>query len=103
MDKSPFKVNVEETSDKLLIRFSGQLIINHINKITEELRPFLTVRSDVDIIIDNADNIDVTFIQLVYSIKNTYLAQNKKVSITAKLKEELETLVSNSGFNLLQN
>ena len=54
-------------------------------------------------VIEQIDNIDVTFIQLLFVLKNTFSKENKEVKITANLKEELKVLVDNSGFNLLLN
>lgn len=103
MEKAPFNIQIETSSEKTTITFSGQLIINHINKIFDEVKESLNMSTDIDIVISQPENIDVTFIQLICSIKNSYNNANKKVQLTANVKDELKTLVANSGFNLVLN
>lgn len=103
MEGSPYSIDLKQEGEKLILRFSGQLIINHISKIADHLKSILGFEYDIDINIDKPENIDVTFIQLLYSIKSDFISNNKKVTITGDLKIELETLISNSGFQLLQN
>ena len=100
MNVAPFNISVDEKPDKTIVSFSGQLIINHASKITELLKDKLNTNLDLEMVINNPDNLDVTVIQLIYSIKNSFLDKNKKVNIIGKLKAELETLVNNSGFKL---
>ncbi|WP_430812503.1 MULTISPECIES: hypothetical protein [unclassified Carboxylicivirga] len=103
MDKLPYKVIIDELPEKGQMRFSGQLIINHIEKITDIVKAGLKADKDLLIEIDNPDSLDVTFIQLVLSLKATLSANGCSTSIKANLKEELHTLVKNSGFQYVLN
>lgn len=103
MDNAPYVVKIDATPEKATMLFSGQLIINHISKITEIVKDGLNINANLAIVIDHPENLDVTFIQLLYSLKNTFSAENKNVIFSAHLSEELKALVTNSGFNLIQN
>jgi len=103
MDNLPYKVIYEELPEKVLLHFSGQLIINYIENITEAVTNKVTASKDLDVKIDNPDSIDVTFIQLLLSIIKTFEANDKKVSVTSELKDELKTLIGNSGFSYVLN
>ena len=49
----------------------------------------------------NLDHLDLTGIQLLYSIRRTIETQNKKLSLNIKLEEGLSSLISRCGFNEL--
>ncbi|MBS2096815.1 hypothetical protein [Carboxylicivirga linearis] len=103
MDNLPYNVIYEELPEKEILRFSGQLIINYIENITEAVKNKVSVSKDLDVQIDNPDSIDVTFIQLLLSIIKTFEANDKNVSVTSELKDELKTLIGNSGFSYVLN
>jgi len=103
MEKSPYKVIYNELPEKTTLRFSGQLIINHIEKISALVNEKLSAEKDLLMEIDNPDSVDVTFIQLLLSIKATVKANGKEVSIKAEIKDEIKTLIKNSGFNYVLN
>lgn len=103
MDNLPYSVNYKEQPEKCTMQFSGQLIINYIENITELVKKSITTTKDLEIVIENPESVDVTFIQLLLSIKSTFKNSEKKVSIKTNLKDELETLINNSGFNYVLN
>ncbi len=103
MENLPYTVTYQELAENSIFRFSGQLIINHIEKITALVNEKLSTSKDLQIEIDNPESIDVTFIQLLLAIKATIKANGKKVSINTELKDELRLLVKNSGFNYVLN
>nr|WP_321407181.1 hypothetical protein [uncultured Carboxylicivirga sp.] len=99
MENLPYKVVYNELPEKSVLQFSGQLIINYIENITEIVKEKVSATKDLDIQVDNPDSVDITFIQLVLSIKKTFELAGKEVSITTELKDELKTLIGNSGFS----
>nr|WP_319400366.1 hypothetical protein [uncultured Carboxylicivirga sp.] len=103
MDNLPYKVQYDELPEKNILRFSGQLIINYIESITEIVKDKLTTSKDLDIQVEDPDAVDVTFIQLLFSIKKTFDVAGTNVTVTSELKEEVKTLIGNSGFNYLLN
>jgi len=103
MENLPYTVNYTETNKETKLCFSGQLIINYIEKITALVNEKLQADKDLVVEIDKPESIDVTFIQLVLAVKATIKANGKDVSINTELSDELKTLVKNSGFNYVLN
>lgn len=103
MDKLPYEVVCDELPEKMIIRFSGQLIINFIESITASVKEKVNTSKNLEIQVAQPDSIDVTFIQLLEALKNTYQSAGKEVSVSAQLKDELSTLIENSGFNYVLN
>ncbi|MCU4175869.1 hypothetical protein [Carboxylicivirga sp. N1Y90] len=103
MDNLPYSVSYEELPEKYILNFSGQLIINYIENITEQVKKSVSANKDLEINIKNPDSVDVTFIQLLLAIKATFKASEKEVIIKTELKDELVTLIANSGFNYVLN
>jgi len=98
MDKLPYDIKIVDEQEKVSFRFSGQLIINYIEKIVEEVRESINLEKDLEIVIDNPEAIDITFMQLILALKFTYSNQNQEMTISSSLSEELKTLIKNSGF-----
>jgi len=98
MDKLPYDIKIVDEQKKVSFRFSGQLIINYIEKIVEDVKGKVNLQKDLEVVVDNPDAIDVTFIQLILALKSTYSKQDKNVTFSFTLSEELKTLIVNSGF-----
>jgi hypothetical protein len=79
------------------IHASGNLIINHIEKIHADLRGIITADDSVTICIDDPENIDITFVQEVISIRKTVLSRGKEFKVTATLKDDLSQLIEKAG------
>ncbi len=76
---------------------SGNLIINHIEKIYAELQESLSCDQPISIVIDNPENLDMTFVQLVLAIKKSVLEKGKTFTIKTTIKDDLKLLVEKAG------
>jgi hypothetical protein len=103
MDNLPYSVIFDELPEKMIMRFSGQLIINHIEKVTEIVKSGFKADKDLQVEIDNPESVDVTFIQLILAVKATLEANGKQLFVNAKCKDEIEKLIQNSGFQYVLN
>ncbi|WP_439182009.1 hypothetical protein [Carboxylicivirga taeanensis] len=103
MDNLPYTVTIDEMPEKSLVRFSGQLIINHIERITGVVKDGLNASKDLQIEIERPESVDVTFMQLVLAIKATLAANGKKVVVKSELNDELTKMIQNSGFQYVIN
>ncbi len=103
MDSLPYSVIYEELPEKSLLSFSGQLIINYIENISDIVTSKVNASKDLEITIDQPDTIDVTFVQLVVALTKTVEKNGKKVTVKPKVKEEIKTLIGNSGFGSVLN
>ncbi|TCO10932.1 STAS domain-containing protein [Natronoflexus pectinivorans] len=94
-----FNVDFKENNGQLDIALSGQLTINSIKKITEEIKSHIKNPKSVSVFVNDVDNIDLTFIQLLQSIKNSGKKNGYEVSFSMKLPEDLSALLKNAGFS----
>jgi anti-anti-sigma regulatory factor len=103
MKDENFQVQVKEINEGLKLIFNGQLTIAHIQKIKEDVGEKVDFKKDLFIEVDNPENLDITFLQLLQSMKTTAEAHKRQFSVSATLPNELESLVSNAGFSDLLN
>ncbi|PWD99417.1 STAS domain-containing protein [Marinilabilia rubra] len=103
MKEDNFSVQVKKSDGILTVDFSGQLTINYIQKIKEVVSEKIDFAQDISVSIDNPDNLDITFLQLLQSLKTTAELNKKELSVSSTLPNELESLVSNAGFSDLLN
>jgi hypothetical protein len=103
MKDESFLVQVDEVNETLEMVFSGQLTINCIQKIKDCVSDQIDFSKDISVRVDNPDNLDITFLQLLQSIKTTAELNRRQFLVTTTLPNELESLISNSGFSDLLN
>jgi hypothetical protein len=103
MEKGPYEIKFKDESKKLTIKFSGNLVINHIEEICNIVFEKTDVKKSLHLNIANPDTIDLTFIQFVLSLQKTYLNKDVDFSVTAKLRDDLKLLLGNAGFQLFLN
>ncbi len=99
MEKKPFEIKFKDDKQKLTVKFSGSLVINHIEDIITEIKDRVDFTKSLHINISNPDNIDLTFIQLVVSLQKSYIDNNLDFSVSAKIKDDLNLILTNAGFN----
>ncbi len=99
--EAAYSVDIKQDKDQEHILFAGELIINHITKIKKEISDIIDFNHNLSINITNPSSIDVTFIQLICSLKKTYESKGFTVAIESTLNEDVYSLVNNSGFNNL--
>jgi len=93
-----FNVDFNENKNQLDVVLSGQLTINSISKITENIKSHLKNPAVVNIKVKEADNIDLTFIQLLKAIENTGKKKGFEVNISISATEDISSLLTNAGF-----
>ena len=104
MNKSKKYSITTENDDNTNIRsviIEGELSLKYINEIREDLKPAIRGAKDLKMIIKNADMIDLSFLQLVISLQNTYKNEKKKISVKFEIDQENKDLMINSGFEEL--
>mgnify|MGYP003588004404 CR=1 FL=1 len=99
----PYQIQFSTDADLQVVTFSGQLVINHIEKITNSAKSQLDYGKSVEVVIENCDNIDITFIQFIIAFKKTWMQNGMEFSVKSSVKEELIHLIENAGFtNILK-
>ncbi len=97
MSKS-FSIDIKQHDNEQEIIFSGELIINHINAIKEELMGLIDFAKPINMRLINPTGIDITFIQIVLAIKKAYQDKGINCKLQGTINEETFNLLANSGF-----
>lgn len=100
MNKS-FSIDIKQHDHGQEIIFSGELVINHVNGIKEELMCSIDFERAINMRVINPASIDITFIQLVLAIKKAYEDNGINCEVQGKLNEDTFNLLANSGFKNL--
>ncbi len=91
----------KKTQKVVKLHYSKDLGINNAKAYHTELKKALKNKTDVEVKVDKVETLDLTFIQLLYSLKKSVEKSNKKISFNIKLNNESELLLSNAGLTNL--
>lgn len=92
-----YKIELRDGADAKELHFSGNLIINHIEKMYAEMQELLLIDKAITIYIDDPDNIDITFIQLLLSIKKSCQEKKFAFDVVSSLKDDFKQLIIKAG------
>lgn len=79
------------------LSYKDELSIQFAEKIHKELSKNLAENKKIDISVSNTNNIDLTFVQLLYSLKKSAIASEKTVLFHLQMDKESEQLLANAG------
>ena len=85
----------DKSSKVMNINIKGSLNLTKSNEIKNKLLPIIQKENDIKIIIDEATDIDLSFLQILYSILKI---ENKKIVIAADWNQETQILIEHAGF-----
>ncbi|MCQ2226869.1 MAG: hypothetical protein MJZ01_03040 [Bacteroidales bacterium] len=94
---NPYTIAAIDKNGTMEVSFSGNLIINHIEKIYEEMQELITPEQPVTFIINNPENLDIAFVQMVISVKHKWKAKGSEFHVKSELKEDLKQLMIKTG------
>jgi anti-anti-sigma regulatory factor len=86
-----------EKKAKMIIE--KELTIYTVLEIKEHFMEAINEFKEIDIQIRDVENLDLSFIQLIESLRKTAEEYEKKITISAALSDETKTLVDNAGFD----
>lgn len=89
----------EKSENKARMVVEKELTIYTVLEIKENFTEAIRRFNELDIQIRNVENIDLSFIQLIESLRKTAEEYEKKIFISAELMNETKTLVDNAGFD----
>lgn len=99
-----FNIEYKSNQGELDIILSGQLTIVSIKKITESVKAQLNNKpKKVSITVNDVENIDLTFVQLLQSIKNSGVKNGFEIEASLELPDDLSSLIKNAGFGSFLN
>lgn len=84
--------STKDQAEQLIL--SGELSFNHILQIKDELMGYKDINSEMILHIKDIDILDLSFIQLLISLKK----QNPHFSIRLESNDDFKELISESGF-----
>ena len=103
MKKGTIEISKDKSGiSKATLKLENELTYVNVVSLKEEVMRHLP-EFDQIYIQANLFQIDLTGIQLLYSIRKTCLAAKKQVVLSIKMNEELQNLLVRSGFNDLLN
>ena len=83
---------------KTKVLLEGSLTINNVNQFKEEVTPLFDSYDYVDFQLKNIDRLDLSYIQMLFHLKQFYGNRNKSVTIDSELSGEIKKVVVQSGF-----
>ena len=98
---NPFSIDVKNDSDAQLLIVTGELIINHIDNLKDQLIKAIDLSKNLNIKVTNPSSMDITFVQVLLALQASYKNNGLNIDIEGTLNEEVFALIANAGFNNL--
>lgn len=80
----------------LLIK--NELTINNISEVKQEIAPLISNYEHFSLSLREIENIDLSAVQLLYSLRQTLEKKGKGIELDLQLPDELRSIVENAGF-----
>ena len=93
------KPSKKKGENKVSIMLENELTIFSIENMKDKIIEAVKKYDIIEFKLNNVSNMDLTFVQLFYSIKTFAERLNKKISFDVELPDDIESLFSNSGLN----
>lgn len=97
--KMIFKPSRRKTQKRILIHLEGELTIKNCEIINQNIQKVFEDFDNVEMILNNITEIDVTFMQMFHTIKSFYLPLDKFLTMNADWSKEDKKIVAVSGFS----
>ncbi len=97
MEKYKLKAEKKETETQL--NFSGDLTLNNVEAIKKDIISLIKDATKIKVEIRKVTNIDLSFIQLLYSMKKQF---KENITFDIELPETLKSMMENAGFSNYQ-
>ncbi len=93
------KPSKKKGESKVSIILENELTIFSIESMKDKIIESVMKYDQIEFALKNVNNIDITFIQLLYSIKKTAEELNKKVSFDVELSDDIKSLLNHSDLS----
>ncbi len=84
---------------KVNILLDKELTIFSIEEIKEKIIKAFTEHQEIDFTIKNVINMDLSFVQFLFSLSKSAKKMKKKIAFTTDLNEDIHSLFNNSDIN----
>jgi hypothetical protein len=99
MNKPKIKITPNNSLNSAEIKLSGDLLLNSIDKFLPEINSVIDKFAKIKIIGEKINEIDLSAIQVFYSIAKTGETEKKEIKFDFSFSEKSEQLIKNSGFS----
>lgn len=93
----------QETEKSCLIKLKGELSIHYIRDIKSKIDQIIKDVDTVEILVSEANVIDLTMMQYLLSLKKSEKSLGKIFSISFEISEDLKELLEHGGFKHIEN
>ncbi|MEW5846197.1 MAG: hypothetical protein AB1777_08030 [Bacteroidota bacterium] len=100
MAKQEKNFSFQQQKDSSQVIISGDLSLNNISDIKNELVKLYNEVKPVDLLVKNAEVIDLGFIQLIRSFNFSMKERGTKSTVRFELTDEQNTILERSGIKL---
>jgi ABC-type transporter Mla MlaB component len=90
----------DRASHSLNLLLEGDLSINNAAAIVKYLKGLKFSDNSVAFHLKNVEKLDLTTVQVLFSLRNTLKVKERKISIVADLPTDLQKLLNNTGLIL---
>jgi hypothetical protein len=97
--KMIFKPSRRKTQKRILIHLEGELTIKNAEIINKNIQKVFEDFDNVELILNNITEIDVTFMQMYHTIKSFYLPLDKFLTMNAEWSKEDKKILATCGFS----
>jgi len=94
-----FKPSKRKKVRKIMLTIEGEFTINNINLVYETIPSVFANYDNVSIKLKNINQIDLTAIQFLHSLKTIYETKGKVISIDSQLSKDDTFLMACAGFS----
>jgi ABC-type transporter Mla MlaB component len=95
-----YQIATSKGGEGLMLTISGDLTLNNISGLKTDLSAHLSKNNNIKIVVKDADNIDLGFIQLIQSFVWTTKKNNNQIDVELNLSPDQQKLLGNSGIKL---
>jgi len=86
-------------SKAVTINLENELTIFSVEGMKDKIFEAVKKYNDIKFELQNINNMDLTFVQMLYSVRKTAQEKNKKVSFNTELSDDIMSLFNNSDLN----
>jgi ABC-type transporter Mla MlaB component len=91
-------LKIKKNRTKTTLRIGGDLDINNASAIKNKAVEIINEKN-LEVILSKINTVDLTFIQILASLINSFSSENKKLSIKFDETEVLSNAITELGFN----
>lgn len=95
--KNVYKIIMAKKEKIGKLTYSKELSIQYADKFLTEIKKVFKQNKKIEISVKDVETVDLTFIQLLYSLKKSSEKAKKTISFDIKMNKELEKILFNAG------